>query len=277
MKRSGFRCVHQRNWDEDSAIRKQIWYERNGLHVGLALDEDQWDIDVATTEAPRDGDVFSVAEWARWLGLPLSDPFSVDEKSTFVLAHLDDLQRQVGASNGRAIQETTRTRRRTYAQRAAQVRPRVHAVLKGSEQAVPQPAIVEARLTYILFRVVEPLSSHGVLLGLSLEDLIRWADLMNQKLPTEEELGWSLSRGWRRGWLSIGEEGAKLTRDGPRSEITLNADGLRNVREIMGTGNSEEMIRRLAGWMEANPTPRETTSGANAPKQGPRVRRSRVF
>jgi hypothetical protein len=139
--------------------------------------------------------------------------------------------------SGRSVKNKTgeTTSLQSYVKWAQEIAPRVLAALSGKVEVPEQRPSTEAWLTYALYWKDSQLS---------LEDMIRYADVVGHSIPNALEISWALLRLRKRGWLSIQKDSYGLTDEGRRA-----------VGGIVGSGDLRKRIERLEEWTSAHPPP----------------------
>lgn len=122
-----------------------------------------------------------------------------------------------------------------YSQWSRQIAPYVQAALAGKVQVPPQSVSAEVWLTLAMF---------WERTNKTLENLICDADLVGHLLPSAEEVGWTLLRLRKRGWLSIQHGLYGLTRE-----------GINIIEGVVKKGSLREQYHRLTKWIATHSPP----------------------
>jgi hypothetical protein len=120
-----------------------------------------------------------------------------------------------------------------YSRWSRQIAPYVQAALDGGIEVPPQTMSAEVWLTLAMF---------WERTNKTLENLIRDADILGHSLPSAEEVGWTLLRLRKRGWLSIQENLCGLT-----------PEGIHIIEGVVGKGSLREWYHRLTEWISTHP------------------------
>jgi hypothetical protein len=260
----GFRVTEVEQWGATAGVPQFVRYERDEILVQLSHDGKVGGVFIAFTLRPAPPIGESVDTWARWLGHPLDNPGSLEERCRFVVERLPQLEGAVRRAGPNALPIWLEERKSAFMARALEAERLAEAELDlaatGHRDAAAAAWIAYTVQRAHAFRFQPRGPTH-----LSMLQLVQAGETFNHELPTARAVVSGLVLLKARGWLLVRdrartakrtEERAaaaelQLTAVNSRYGLTLDACGL--VRGLIGEGAPKQQINRLREWMSGSP------------------------